>query len=144
MTFIPNIEWELGMELALNLGWVLVTVWMFCAWLRTGPRGISKRRTQFIALAVVILILLPAISLTDDLLAAQNPAELDSTTCAVRRDYGGTSPHSIVPAGTALPIPGFAELSIAFVRLAAPRGLRSPLIYSPALASIQNRPPPAA
>jgi len=62
------------MELTLNLGWALVTMWMLCAWVRTSPRRATDRRIQMVALAVVILILLPAISMTGDLAAAQTPA----------------------------------------------------------------------
>ena len=59
--------------------------------------GASDRRIQMVALAVVILILLPAISMTDDLVAAQNPAEIDC--CAGRHHDHAASPHSIIPAG---------------------------------------------
>ena len=58
------------MELALNFGWAAVAVWMLFAWARMEPLTAKSRRAQFVALAVVILILLPAISMTDDLIAA--------------------------------------------------------------------------
>jgi hypothetical protein len=94
-----------------------------------------------VALAVVILILLPAISMTDDLAAAQNPAEVD---CCARRDHDhGASPHSILPTAAAIPLPSFAGISLAFAGMAAPGNLPSPSVESPFLHSIQNRPPPA-
>jgi hypothetical protein len=97
---------------------------------------------QAVALAVVILILLPAISMTDDLVAAQNPAEID---CCARRNHDHAAcPHSIIPAVAALPLPGFAGVSLAFVGMAEPSNLPSPFVENPSLASIQNRPPPAA
>jgi hypothetical protein len=130
------------MELTLNLGWALVAVWMLCAWMRTAPRRAMDRRIQMVALAVVILILLPAISMTDDLVAAQNPAEID---CCARRDHDhGASSHSILPAAAALPLPNFTGISLAFVAMAAPSNLPSPSVENPSLAPIQNRPPPAA
>lgn len=130
------------MELILNLGWALVAVWMWCAWLRTRPRKVADRRIQMVALAVLILILLPAISMTDDLMAAQNPAEID---CSVRRDHGhGSSPHSTVPVIAALPLPAFTGALLSFARMAAPCNLSSPFVENPSLESIQNRPPPAA
>jgi hypothetical protein len=141
LTFIPHVELALGMELTLNLGWVLVAVWMVCAWLRIAPRAAKERRAQFIALAVVILILLPAISMTDDLLAAQNPAEVDTS---VRRDHCGTSPHSIVPVTAALPLPGLSGPAFGFLSVAAPSRLPTPIVENPSLTSIENRPPPAA
>ena len=129
------------MELILNLGWAALAAWMLCAWARFGPRTDSNRRAQFVALALVILILLPAISITDDLMAAQNPAEVD--TC-VRRDHDFSSPPSILAAAAGLPLPAFTGLSFAFVRMAAPSSPSEPFFDHPGLASIQNRPPPAA
>jgi hypothetical protein len=131
------------MELTLNLGWLLVALWMVFAWLRTAPRTVVDRRLQMVALAMVILILLPAISMTDDLVAAQNPAEID---CCVRRthDHDSSSPHSIVPAAISLPLPDFAGDSLAFAGMAAPDNLSSPFVDNPALRPIENRPPPAA
>lgn len=142
LTFVTHVESALGMELALNLGWALVAMWMLCAWVRTAPRRAKDRHIQMVALAVVILILLPAISMTDDLVAAQNPAEID---CCVRRNHDHcVSPHSILPATTTSPMPSYAGISLAFVGIVAPGNLPSPLAENPCLASIQNRPPPAA
>jgi hypothetical protein len=128
------------MELALNLGWALVTVWMVCAWLRIAPRAAKERRAQLVALAVVILILLPAISMTDDLVAAQNPVETDS---CVRRDHDSLHPHSIAPL-TAIPQPTFAALPTGFEQSTAPAQLPAQVLQNLAFPAIQNRPPPAA
>jgi len=129
------------MELALNLGWALVAVWMLCAWVRNAPRRTTDRRIQMVALAVVILILLPAISMTDDLVAAQNPAEIDC--CARRNHDDGASPHPILSPDAPLPLPSFSGISLAYVGMAALSNLPSPFVENPSLASIQNRPPPA-
>lgn len=129
------------MELTLNFGWAVLAVWMLCAWLRMAPRGARNRRAQFVALAVVILILLPAISMTDDLMAAQNPAEVDSS---VRRDYSVSSPHGQNSLMAALPAPAFTGPSFGLVHLCAPGRWSAPCVELPVLASIQNRPPPAA
>src|SRR5580704_17814317 len=128
------------MELILNLGWAMLAAWMVCAWLRTSPRSTHYRRVQAVSLAVVILILLPAISMTDDLIAAQNPAEVVSS---VRRDHDGCAPHSVVPIAAAPPLPTFAGPPIAVVRMAAPSHLSAPIVDHPGLGAIQNRPPPA-
>jgi hypothetical protein len=129
------------MELTLNLGWVLLATLMLYAWVQMAPRRTADRRLQLIALGLVILILLPAISMTDDLVAAQNPAEVD---CCARRDHDSARSHSIVPVIAALPAPTFDGLPIGFVRIAAPGHLSAPFVKDPALAPIQNRPPPAA
>jgi hypothetical protein len=129
------------MELVLNLGWALSAVMFFCIWLRHSRQAGADRRTQLVALAVLVLILFPVISVTDDLQALQNPAEAD---CCLRRDHAVSNPHSIFPAAAALPLPVFAELSLGFLQLAAPGSLPAPVVDHPALASIQNRPPPVA
>lgn len=130
------------MELALNLGWALVALWMVCAWLRTTPRKASDRRIQMVALAILILILLPAISMTDDLVALRNPAEIDASA---RRDHGySCTPHAIVPATAALPLPVFTGPRIVFAGMAASGNPPSAFVEKPSLVSIQNRPPPAA
>lgn len=129
------------MELTLNLGWALLAAWMVCAWLSVTPRAARDRRAQFVALAVAILILLPTISVTDDLIAAQNPAEPD---CCMRRDHGDCHAHPITPATAAIPLPGFSGLSFGFVQACVPSNQSAPHPEIPALTSIQNRPPPAA
>jgi hypothetical protein len=141
LTFLPHVELALGMELTLNLGWVLVALWMLCAWWRVAPRAAKGRRAQFVALAVVILILLPAISMTDDLIAAQNPAEID--TC-VRRDHGDSGPHSIDPVKATLPLLGFSGLAFGFSPARAQNHLPVVYVENPSLTSIGNRPPPLA
>ena len=136
----------MGMETVLNLVWALLAALMFGLWLRFAPRtGPCQRghspKMQFVALAVLIMLLFPVISVTDDLQAIQNPAETDSCQ---RRDHVCATPHSIFPAVAELPLPGFSGLSFAYLRLAAPSSLPTPVVANPALASIQNRPPPAA
>ena len=140
-TCTPDVESTLRMELVLNLAWVLLATLMFCLWLRIASRTGGGRRMQFVALAVLLLILFPVISVTDDLQAVQNPAETDSCQ---RRDHGYAAPHAISSPVAALPLPAFTELSFGFLRVAAPGSFATPVIDHPALHPIQNRPPPAA
>ena len=72
------------MELVLNLAWAFLASIMVGLWLRLAVRTGVNLRMQFVALAVLLLILFPVISVTDDLQVAQNPAEAD---CLVRRDH---------------------------------------------------------
>jgi hypothetical protein len=129
------------MELALNLVWALLTVVFVRFWWLDAPRNGASKRAQAVALLVLIVIFFPVISVTDDLGAIQNPAVLD--WCA-RRNHAAACPHAILPAVATLPPPVFAGLSFVFSRLAAPSRVSAPLVKIPALASIQNRPPPAA
>lgn len=132
------------MEITLNLAWVALAVWMLWAWVRFAPReGASGRvdwRVQLVALGLVILILLPAISLTDDLTAARNPAEVD--TC-IRRSQDWLHPHVLIPVATALVISLFAGLSLGAVELIS-HNVPAIATADPALNPIESRPPPAA
>jgi hypothetical protein len=129
------------MEPVLNLAWALSAIVIICSWLRYGPRVDAGRRTQLVALAVLILILFPVISVTDDLQAAQTPAEVYS---CLRRCHVVSNSHSIFSAVAALPLPAFADLSVGFIQLVAPDHLLAPVVEHPGLDSVQNRPPPAA
>jgi hypothetical protein len=128
------------MELILNLVWALLAILLVRLWLRHAPRGCASTRTQIAALAMLILILLPVISVTDDLQSIQNPAEVDSA----RRNHAAASPHSIFSDVATIPPPVLAELSFGFSGFTAPGQPQAPLVAVPALSSIQNRPPPAA
>jgi hypothetical protein len=129
------------MELVLNLGWVLLATLLFCVWLRSASPTSANRRLQLISLAILILILFPVVSVTDDLQTAQYPAIVDTSQ---RRDHVCSIPHSIFPAVVALPPPVFAGICYGILRTAAPASLPAPLGDYPALAPIQIRPPPAA
>ncbi|HLI03681.1 MAG TPA: hypothetical protein VKU93_05355 [Terracidiphilus sp.] len=132
------------MELTLNLAWAAVAAWMLWAWARYAPReetpGRVSRRTQMVALGLVILILLPAISMTDDLTAARNPAEIE--TC-IKRDHDWLRPHVLIPAAATAAVPLFAGPSLGpgeLIASSAPAAATS----DPALHPIESRPPPAA
>jgi hypothetical protein len=105
------------MELVLNVAWLLLAVVMIFLWLRYAPRDGCNRRMQLVSLPVVIFILLPAISMTDDLLAAQNPAESDG---CLRRDHDYANPQFIFPAVATLPLQAFGHVPLRVVSLIAP------------------------
>src|ERR1700677_1553897 len=102
------------MELLLNLAWVLLATLMFYLWLRFAPLRGVRPQLQFVALAVLLLILFPVISVSDDLQAVQNPAEAD---CLVRRDHGPTL-HTILTPIAALPLLAVAGVSFSVFRMA--------------------------
>jgi hypothetical protein len=129
------------MELALNLGWMVLTALMCGLWLYHAPAKGASRRTQLIALAVVVLIMLPVISVTDDILMAQNPAETD---CYQRKDHAGTSGHPTVHPVANTILLFFVPPSSDSFQSAALGNPLAPVVKVPATDSIQNRPPPAA
>jgi hypothetical protein len=128
------------MELLLNLAWVLLATLMFYLWLRFAPLRGVRPQLQFVALVVLLLILFPVISVTDDLQAVQNPAEAD---CLVRRDHGLAS-HSILTPLAALPLPDVAGVSFGVLCMAIKGSPPCRVFDHPAMAPIQNRPPPVA
>lgn len=136
---IGHVELWLSMELALNLVWLLLAVFIVGQWVRYTPKEGAGRWTQIFALTMLILILFPVISVTDDLQAAQNPAEDESY---LRRDHVTVRSQAIFSAVAALPPAVSADLSLCFQRLVMPFHFVIPAINNPALATIQNRPPP--
>jgi hypothetical protein len=130
------------MELFFNLAWALLAALMLCLWLSFSARKGACRRVQFVALSVVLLVLFPVISITDDLLAAQSPAA--ETESCVRKDHASTSPHSIFPAVAALPLSVFVVPCLGLRCIAVPGLHRAPVVENAALAPIENRPPPTA
>jgi len=131
---------RLGMELILNLGWALLAAFMIGLWLRYGPREGASRRTQVLALGLLLVILFPVISVSDDLQSLNNPAEIDTS---VRRIHVAASPHSILPAVVAFLQPLGGELSLDAPRFAVLDRTILPTKDHPGLAAIENRPPPS-
>lgn len=93
------------MELLSNLVWIAVTLALWSVWLfgRRSGRGAWLRpgvAVQVASLAVLTLILLPVISVSDDLQASHNPAEVERTS--VRNDQHWLRPDAVRPTPAAL------------------------------------------
>jgi hypothetical protein len=140
------------MELLLNLVWAAFSILLVGIWFcipgsahRTGRRQTAAQRqsrtlAQMLALAIVVLLLLPAISMSDDLMAAQGPAETDaSLRRPVDSDLGH---HSLPPTSFALPEPvtedvytcGLTEEALLIEGVALPASFHS--------SALDCRPPP--
>ena len=130
------------LELFLNLAGVLIAIAMVCLWLRTAPDSGRDRRMQVVALALLLVILFPTISMTDDLLAIQNPAETDVYVCLDYLHYSNA--HYFLPGAVETMAPVLEEHPSGFLREAVPGTLPASLMNPPALAPIENRPPPVA
>jgi hypothetical protein len=129
------------MELVLNLAWMVLAALTYWMWVGYAPRKGADRRTQLVALALVILILFPVISVTDDLLMAQNPAETD---CCQRKDHVHANHHPLPHPAPVSALPSVAAIPSSSPGFTVPNHLAAPQVNVPALHSIQNRPPPAA
>lgn len=136
------------MEVLSNLVWIAVVFALWCLWLlqrRTVRRVLQRSgiRVQLVALALLTLILLPVISVSDDLQASHNPAEVERT--CIRNDQHLLRPDFPAPAPAALVV------VITCLLLVSPRTialLRPPsLLRSERIAHFRlraPRPPPLA
>ncbi len=129
------------MELFLNTAWAIVAVAIVRLWLRLERRDTAAKQRSLVAIVMLLVILFPAISVSDDLWSIQNPAE--TPTCQ-RRDYLNPCSHSIVPVVADITEPAFGELALGFQRFKLPPHPPLFTTYNPATYSIQNRPPPSA
>jgi hypothetical protein len=83
-------------EAFFNLAWVAITVALFSAWITSGRLRNKRSRlpsvgVQLVAVALLAAILLPVISLTDDLQAT--PTLADSEHLSRRADIQPTHDH---------------------------------------------------
>lgn len=129
------------MEIVLNLIWVLLAVVIVRLWMSQARQEGASAMTQLAALAILIAILFPVISVTDDLLTIQNPAELE---CCARRNHAASCPQTVFPVVAALVPPAFATPLFGFLRFVPRSSSTDSSVNNPALVPIQNRPPPAA
>lgn len=129
------------MELFLNILWGAFAIVCLSHWLKAEHRHKRDRHVAFVALFMLVVVLFPVISVSDDLWSIQNPAEADSFA---RRDTHASAPQSLHHAAAALPEVATTECAI---------GLKASLILSPRQAAgfsspfveaIRNRPPPRA
>ena len=139
---------SLIVELLFNLLWVGISTGLLGLWLsgrrrRTDDAPRHGARMQIAALAVLILILFPVVSLTDDLQACTAPAEVEHL---VRRDLDHHSGGDLPCASTILAesvcllqnAPGWQTI----LRLSPPREIGAP--RDRFLSIARNRPPPEA
>lgn len=133
-----------SVELLLHLAWVALSLTLLCFWGQALRRGDSQRHWHvYIALALLILLLFPVISMTDDLAAFNNPAETEHLfrhSDATPLNSSSVSLHGLVFALLLLCFSGFAGLLASSFRLA-----ETPLarLLKGLLRAHAVRPPPA-
>jgi len=136
-----SVESGQSVEIILNLAWALVAVAAICIWERKETRVGRERQLPFIALVMLIVILFPAISVSDDLWSIQNPAETDTLQ---RRDQLVPCAHFLLPHLATLCEAVLARLDLRPQRLTAVLAVpvRPLAIYT--ASKLANRPPPFA
>ncbi len=135
------------MELLCNLAWLAATIALWSCWLvrrrsvRVSP--LPAIAVQLISLASLTAILLPVISITDDLQASNNPAEVERS--AGKRDHllSSQPAHHGAPGTMALAVPCLRPFLLRRMAI-LPTGFSVPT-QGNALALFRwSRPPPAA
>ena len=125
----------------LNLGWVGLATLMCWLWVRHARREGPGLQVQFIALALVLGMMFVVISIYDDMAMAQSPVE---TSCFAREDFSGARAHAMLHPVANFTQPLFSAPPFEAFYLGVMGNHPAPALRSPALGSIQNRPPPAA
>lgn len=129
------------MEILLNLVWAALALLIVCQWLRLDSTSGADRRRQIVAIAVLLAILFPVISVSDDLMSMQSATETD--TCQ-RRDYlAPSATHPVLPFAAIVTALAF-DVSFGSPRFVAARSLPLPSLQHPNLGVNGNRAPPAA
>jgi hypothetical protein len=131
---------RLDVEVFLNIAWALVALLLIELRRRTESRTGAQRRNSLIALAMLLVILFPVISVSDDLWSVQYAAETDT---ALRRIHLDARSSHAFPA--AAPPPEefaanveFSQFHFIVMQPSTPRAKR------PWFPAIFNRPPPSA
>jgi hypothetical protein len=129
------------MEIILNLAWAVFSGGLIWFWLRSSAANQRPRRMQLMALMMVVLLLLPVISLSDDLVAAQGVTETD---CSLRRALNAHEAHaSVVPASVALLEPFKTASFLSAISQNALQEFPLTLLSSYLPRSLDSRPPPS-
>ena len=131
-----------GVEIFLNFAWAALAAALVGMWLRMESRTDQSSRSQLVAIAVLIAILFPVISVSDDLMAAQNLAETDN--CQRRLHLAPANAHPLQATVATAPPPIQTGVSFGFSRYVSPRRPALKVADLSTLVSTANRPPPAA
>ncbi len=128
------------MELVLNVAWVVLAAVMCWLWTRhPASHGRTPRRTQIVALSLVLATMFIVITLYDDMAMAQNAAE----TSGVQREDASSGTNAQTQQQFAL----FTQTPcldphFEICHVGVPTDHVFPALRLPALGIIQNRPPP--
>lgn len=132
------------MELFLNLMWLTTSILLLAGWIWSIHKGyIEFEWTTFIALALLIVILFPAISMTDDMVVMKAPAEIEHML--------RSSERPLAPVAILGFLSAFAAIGLSILKAAAPffYSRIRPHVFATALLAgfiraFGVRPPPAA
>lgn len=130
------------MEIFLNFAWLTLALFLVCLWFGSPNRRQGQRRRQIIALALLVAVLFPVISVSDDLMAVQSATEVDN--CQRRDHLVSSDAHPVVPLISFVSQLLVADAAFHFLHFISPGDLPMNAPHQPERSAIQNRPPPAA
>ena len=128
------------MEALLNSIWALVAFATLCLWLRLDCRDQGERRRSLVALCLLVVILFPVISVSDDIWSMQNPAEESGLQ---RKDRLTGVPQAAPTLLAVLPMFAVPQQAMVVLGFCEPVLRSKSRIAVPAVDSIETRPPPA-
>lgn len=128
------------MEILLNITWAVCSLILIGFWVRRGIATSIPRHRQLLALGMAVLLLLPVISLSDDLLAMQAPAETD--TCVRRVQQPDNSHPALWPFAAALPSTMYMPALIGLLSMPLSPAEQAPTRSIPVHPATDSRPPP--
>lgn len=128
------------MELILNLVWALLAATVLVCWSLKHWRTNDTFGRRLLALAVLLCIVFPAVSISDDLWSLHNPAETD---ILLRRNdsamhHQDTQPHRLMP----ILVVAFALPAVIVLGRAAVPQQECLYHKAPASFTLTIRPPP--
>jgi hypothetical protein len=128
------------MEILLNFAWAACSLALIWLWMRGTASNPAPRRVQLLALVMVVVLLLPVISLSDDLMAMQGPAETDTS---LRKAQHPADSHPS-PASASFGLPETVMGMLNTARFSQNLPLNSRLTVPAAVQSraLDSRPPP--
>lgn len=128
------------MELFFNFAWAFVALASVFLWTKQGRHTLRYGHSPVVGLAMLVVLLFPVISVSDDLWSLRHPAE---TEVCQRRDHRDGTSYSQFQIPIALPEPIGVELNFQSRCLGEPRHMESVALAAPPLGPLANRPPPA-
>jgi len=129
------------MEIFLNLVWAALALAGVSYWSCTQRRKCAEQGSPLVALAMLVVILFPVISVSDDLWSIQNPAETDTTQRRIQV-VPDSSPN--FSASWALPELDVPPIRFEFIGIEIPRFQATCGIASVMTSATENRPPPVS
>ncbi|HYK38334.1 hypothetical protein [Alloacidobacterium sp.] len=135
------------MELLLNLVWLVLSLSLAALWIRGSRRAVASSgqvdwRVQLLALAMLIVILLPVISMTDDV-QAMSAAEIEHVTRRADLLPNSDQPADI-PALLNTTLLSYEQLSDVQIYARIEPVIESLRPQTRSIRQIANRPPPLA